>query len=319
MSTRLASAEGQGANDLGKIGLHDPTQCPGAASSRDYVRIERALQFLARNAQRQPSLAECAGVVGLSQTHFQKLFTRFAGISPKQFLQALALDAGKRALDAERSVLDAALDAGLSGPGRLHDLLLGVEAVTPGAYKRRGLGVDVSFGYHDTPFGECLLLSTEHGVSGLRFVVEGDRQRALDEARARLPRARYTSDPGATQPLVDAIFRPGPRAHGAACGGLKLYLHGTRFQLKVWQALLDLPCGALTTYSHIAARIDAPRAARAVGLAVGANPIGYLIPCHRVLRKSGGVGGYHWGEGRKIAILAREQGVLLAQDRIRSA
>jgi AraC family transcriptional regulator, regulatory protein of adaptative response / methylated-DNA-[protein]-cysteine methyltransferase len=264
----------------------------------DYQRIGQAIRFLEDNVDRQPDLAEVAAHVGLSEYHFQRLFTRWAGISPKRFLQFLTKENAK-ALLARTSVLEAAYAAGLSGPGRLHDLFVQAEAVTPGEFKSKGAGLEIRYGFHPTPFGECLLARTERGVCFLAFV-DGDREAVLDRLRGDWSNARLVEDAANTAATVEQIFTPGPGA------SLTIHLRGTNFQLKVWEALLRLPPGEVTSYEALAARIGLMRATRAVANAVAHNPVAYIIPCHRVLRKSGEFGQYRYGSARKKAILARE-------------
>jgi AraC family transcriptional regulator, regulatory protein of adaptative response / methylated-DNA-[protein]-cysteine methyltransferase len=276
-------------------------------SNRDYDRISDALSYLDDHYLEQPGLDEIAAASGLSQFHFQRLFSKWVGLSPKKFLQTLSLEHAKRSLFNDASVLDAAYDAGLSGPGRLHDLFVTCEAVTPGEYKTKGAGVKIRYGYHPSPFGECLLLITERGVCGLGFVVDGDREDAFDHLTAGWREADFEVDDAATGDYMDRIFGGAggrPRAGGAP---LRLILRGSPFQTKVWRALLAVPPGRLTTYQDIAQRIGYPAgAARAVGTANGSNLISYLIPCHRVIRKSGVIGGYRWGRSRKLAMIGWE-------------
>ena len=271
--------------------------------SRDFQRMERALNWLADHGERQPSLGDAAAVVDMSPFHFQRVFTRWAGVSPKQFLQAMGLARAKQRLASGASVFDAALDAGLSGPGRLHDAFVSVEAVTPGEYKSGLEGVTVAYGFHPSPFGECLIMSTDRGICALGFVSNGDRETAFTDLAARFPNAQFSRDDGRAGALVERVFAPRTPAPGSP---LKLFLCGTRFQVQVWRALLEIPEGEFTSYEALARRIGNPRAVRAVGTANGANPISYLVPCHRVIRKSGALGGYHWGLGRKLAILGSE-------------
>jgi AraC family transcriptional regulator of adaptative response/methylated-DNA-[protein]-cysteine methyltransferase len=267
-------------------------------SSQDYQYVEKAIRFLEDNRLRQPELAEVAAHVGLSEYHFQRVFTRWAGISPKRFLQFLTKENAKQLLISE-NVLSASYQAGLSSPGRLHDLLIQTEAVTPGEYRSGGAGLEIAYGFHPTPFGECLLGMTSRGICFLGFVLEG-RTTVLDELRRNWPQADLVEQPARTEPVAAAIF------DRARSGPLTLHLRGTNFQLKVWEALLHLPPGGVTTYQKLAAQAGLPGASRAVGNAVGHNPVAYLIPCHRVLRKSGDFGGYHYGTARKKAILTRE-------------
>lgn len=272
-------------------------------SSEDYSRIERAILFLDRQFPERPSLPEIASSVHLSPFHFQRLFRRWAGLSPKRFLQFLTADHAKRALENSPSLLEAAYAAGLSSPGRLHDLLVSVEAVTPGEFKRKGAGLEIAYGFHPTPFGECLLAATARGVCGLAFVVGGSRSATLADLRRRWTGARLEEKPAATRPFAERIFPPGlPKP----ARPLPLYLKGTNFQIKVWEALLRIPPGSVTSYQELAARLHRPHAARAVGNAVARNPVAFLIPCHRVIRKMGALGGYHWGPARKKTMLAWE-------------
>lgn len=277
-----------------------------ASTCSDYHRIQQALERLAGRFPEQPSLGELAAEAGLSEHHFQRMFTAWAGVSPKKFLQHLTLDAAKRRLDESASLLDAAFDAGLSGPGRLHDLFVSLEAMTPGEYKARGQGLAIRYGYHDSPFGECLLMATDRGICGLAFTEPEGRQAALDHLTRGWERAEIRRDDAVTEPMANRIFqKPGEGAAGMP--PLQLLVRGSRFQLAVWRGLLSVPPGALTTYAELARRIGLPPgAARAVGTANGANAIAWLIPCHRVIRKTGAMGGYRWGEARKLAMIGWE-------------
>jgi len=268
--------------------------------------IDAAMDFLAANVERQPSLEEVAAVAGMSPHHFQRTFKRWAGVSPKRFLQYLTLGHAKRLLDERASVLDAALDAGLSGPSRLHDLFVACEAVTPGEYKRRGEGLEIHFGLHDSAYGRALIGATERGICWLGFVRDGEDgsdEEILAELEGDWPAAACIHDPDATAPLAARALAP---ANG---GGkpLPLVLYGTNFQIKVWEALLRIPSGRVASYGDIADAVGNPRAVRAVGRAVGANPISLLIPCHRVILNSGLIHNYRWGVTRKRRILAIEQ------------
>jgi AraC family transcriptional regulator of adaptative response/methylated-DNA-[protein]-cysteine methyltransferase len=273
----------------------------GPQSLRDYRRIEAVIRFLESKAGEQPSLQDAARAVGLSEFHLQRLFRRWAGVSPKRFLQYLTVQHAKHALRDGLSVLSAAYEAGLSGPGRLHDLFVAVDAVTPGEYKALGGGLEVRHGLAPSPFGECLVAVTARGVCGLEFVT-GSGEAAIERLQRAWSGARLTRDASLARETADRIFGPG------AGGGrpLTLFLKGTNFQLQVWQALLQIPAGAATSYGALAEAIDRPGAARAVGSAVGRNPIAYLIPCHRVLRESGKFGDYRWGAERKQAMLGWE-------------
>ena len=270
----------------------------------DYGRVERAIRWLDANRAAQPTLADVARHVGLSESHFQRLFTRWAGISPKRYLQHQTANLLVTLLRGDRSVLDAAYEAGLSGPGRAHDLVVNAEAVTPGDVSRAGEGLTIRYGFHPTPFGECLVAVTPLGICHLAFIHPVSRRAALDRVRADWPRATLVPDQDDTRRVVARAFpAPGDRA----TPGLSLHVKGTNFQLKVWRALLALPDGAVTTYGGIAEAIDDPAASRAVGNAVGRNPVSWLIPCHRVLRSTGAIGGYAWGPDRKRVMLALER------------
>jgi AraC family transcriptional regulator of adaptative response/methylated-DNA-[protein]-cysteine methyltransferase len=267
--------------------------------SDDYQRIEQAIHYLEANVGRQPELAEVAAQVGLSEFHFQRLFRRWAGISPKRFLQFLTKENAK-ALLARSSVLSAAFEAGLSSPGRLHDLFVQAEAVTPGEYKSKGAGIRINYGFNLTPFGECLLAVTARGICFLGFVQDGDRAAVLESLRQEWANAELIEDPLLTAPIAEQVFSQQP------AGRIRLHLRGTNFQLKVWEALLRLPPGTVVSYADLARLAGDPRAARAVGNAVAHNPVAYLIPCHRVLRQVGDFGAYRYGSARKKAILGRE-------------
>jgi len=270
----------------------------------DYQRIEQAIHFIEENYQRQPELGEIAESVGLSEYHFQRVFTRWAGISPKRFLQFLTKESAKELLK-HSSVLDATYSVGLSSPGRLHDLFINTEAVSPGEYKARGAGLTIRYGFHFTPFGEALIGLTERGICHLSFVQNG-QEAELASLKANWKNATLVEDYSATEPLVGPVFSLG---HNPT--PISLYLTGTNFQLKVWEALLNVQPGKVTTYEHIAAQIGHPTALRAVGTAIGRNPIAYLIPCHRVIRKAGDFGHYQWGPARKKALLGWEAAMTL--------
>jgi AraC family transcriptional regulator, regulatory protein of adaptative response / methylated-DNA-[protein]-cysteine methyltransferase len=274
--------------------------------SQHYQLIEQAIQYIEANARRQPELEEIASAVGLSEYHFQRMFTQWAGISPKRFLQFLTKEHAKELLDRSENLLETTHQIGLSSLGRLHDLFINTEAVTPGEYKSRGAGLSIRYGIHPTPFGKCLIAVTERGICNLSFV-DGSEGKAIDNLVKDWDQARMTEDYKATSPLVTRIFlnpKPDPGFEK-----LNLHLRGTNFQIKVWEALINIPTGAVTTYEHIAAQIGRPNAVRAVGSAIGHNPIAYLIPCHRVIRKSGEFGNYLYGSARKKAILVKEIGV----------
>lgn len=269
----------------------------------DYARIERAIRFLDRERAAAPSLATVAAHVGLSESHFQRMFTRWAGISPKRFVQYRTAEVVKKLLRERRPVLEATYEAGLSGPGRLHDLIVNAEAVTPGELQRGGMGITVRYGFHPTPFGECLIAVTPRGVCHLAFVAPMTREQAMARLEHDWPLAQLVPDQGATRAAAAKAFPP---PGSSEMPSLALHVKGTNFQLKVWRALLEIPVGEVTTYGAIATKLGDPKASRAVGTAVGSNPVSYLIPCHRVIRASGELGGYAWGLDRKRVMLARE-------------
>jgi AraC family transcriptional regulator of adaptative response/methylated-DNA-[protein]-cysteine methyltransferase len=268
----------------------------------DYERIERAIRYLEENYQDQPNLKALACGAGLSEFHFQRLFRRWAGISPKRFVQYLTAGHAVRMLRESHTNLDAACDAGLSGGGRLHDLLVNIHAVTPGELKRAGAGLSIQYGFHPSSFGECLIGATSRGVCHLSFLSKEDHRAALAELAAEWPQAHIEEAPRVTAPLARRLFT---RVNGDA-PGIDLHVRGTNFQIKVWEALLRIPSGGVVSYEDLARHIHAPRAVRAVANAVAHNPVAWLIPCHRVIRKSGVLGGYRWGETRKKALLAWE-------------
>jgi AraC family transcriptional regulator of adaptative response/methylated-DNA-[protein]-cysteine methyltransferase len=271
--------------------------------SKDYQRVEQAIKFLEENFDRQPSLAEIAENVNLSEYHFQRLFSRWVGISPKRFLQFLTKEYAKNLIENSSNILDAAYDSGLSGPGRLHDLFVNCEAVTPGEYKTKGRGIKIAYGVHPSLFGDCLLAVTEHGICALHFVRKESKTDLLNRFQKKWQNASLEFSPQKTRPLLDRIFDFSADQEPAS---LHLYVRGTNFQIKVWEALLRIPLGRAVTYEDIARHIGMPRAARAVGNAVGQNPIPFLIPCHRVIRKMGVFGYYGGGPARKKAILGWE-------------
>jgi AraC family transcriptional regulator, regulatory protein of adaptative response / methylated-DNA-[protein]-cysteine methyltransferase len=277
---------------------------PANEMNSDYVRIEKAIRYLDAHRGDQPELADVANHVGLSPAHFQRMFTRWAGISPKRFLQHRTAQVVKRLLRENHSVLDASYEAGLSGSSRLHDLIVNAEAVSPGEYQRAGEGLEVRFGFHPSPFGECLIAITPRGICHLAFVDPVTRYAALERLKHDWPRATLRADQTATRGAVARAFPIGGRAK---LPPLSLHIKGTNFQLKVWEALLQIPDGGVTTYGDIAGALHVPGAARAVGSAVGSNPVSWLIPCHRVLRSTGEIGGYAWGIERKKVMLMKEQ------------
>ena len=271
--------------------------------SQDYYRIEEAIRFLERNFRHQPTLTEIAEHVRLSEFHFQRLFSRWVGISPKRFLQFLTKQYAKKLLAESRNLLEVSYGSGLSGPGRLHDLLISCEAVKPGEYQKSGAGLTITYGFHPSPFGECLIAQTERGICNLRFVNRGNHAELLAALKKQFQKSNIVENPGATEPLVEQIFG---FAGNSPAAPLHLYVKGTNFQIKVWEALLKIPLGAVVSYQDIARQIGMPQASRAVGNAVGQNPVPFLIPCHRVIKKSGDFGNYGEGPARKKAILGWE-------------
>jgi len=280
---------------------------PGARPSRrgdNYAPVATAIDYLVEHFDEGPTLEQTAASVGLSPAHFQRVFKAGAGVSPKRFLQCLAAGEARRAIHQGGNVLDAAFSAGLSGPSRLHDLFVVAEAMTPGAYRKKGAGETIRFGLANGPFGAALIGATGKGVCWLSFFGKASIEAQIDEMKADWPAARFVEDREAIQPLADRAFA---FAQGAGAGEpVGLHVQGTNFQIKVWQALMRIPFGALVTYGDIARSLGAPRASRAVGAAVGANMISLLIPCHRVILASGVVHNYRWGAPRKKAILAME-------------
>ena len=284
----------------------------------DYARVEAAIKYIEAQAASQPSLDNVAEYIGLSPYHFQRLFTRWAGVSPKRFLEYITVEAAKQLLLESASVLDAALDVGLSGPSRLHDLFVNAEAMTPGEFKRSGDGLEIRYCVGATAFGDCLAAASPRGICALEFLDTanpGAAPAALEVLKQRWLNATFIEDPASCEVALSSL-RPGAPPRPANLSNpmntshreipLRLHLRGTNFQLKVWQALLAIPEGRLVSYGKLAEMIGSPGSARAVGTALGQNPIGFLIPCHRVLRASGEIGGYKWGIERKKALIAYE-------------
>ncbi|WP_339374257.1 methylated-DNA--[protein]-cysteine S-methyltransferase [Oscillatoria nigro-viridis] len=272
-------------------------------ASEDYHRIAGAIAFMRQNHLNQPNLATVAQHAGLSEYHFQRLFTQWAGISPKRFLQYLTVEYAKSKITQSKSLLDLTLDVRLSSPGRLHDLFVNLEAMSPGEFKAGGAGLQIRYGIHDTPFGKSLIATTARGICNLYFLDTTDEQTAAQRLRLTWKNAEIIRDEPTTQSLRDLIFNSETLSEQKP---LTLLVKGTNFQIQVWRALLQLPFGAIATYQSIAQMVARPTAARAVGNAIGKNPIGYLIPCHRVIRESGELGGYGWGVERKTVMLGWE-------------
>ena len=274
-------------------------------SGGDYEVVRRAIEKISLDFRDQPSLEELAAEVGETPTGLQKLFTRWAGLSPKGFLQAVTLDHARKLLDEGLPLLDTAFELGMSGPGRLHDLFVTHEAMSPGDYKSRGKGLTIRYGYHISPFGLALVMVTDRGLCGLTFCDPDEERAAFQDMAGRWPNAAYAEDLSATQPYAARIFDP---ARWRPEEPLRVVLIGSDFQVRVWEALLKIPMRKARTYSSIATEIGNPAASRAVGAAVGANPVSFVVPCHRALGKSGALTGYHWGLTRKRAILGWEAG-----------
>jgi AraC family transcriptional regulator of adaptative response/methylated-DNA-[protein]-cysteine methyltransferase len=273
----------------------------------NYKRVEEAIKYLTENFKQQPSLYDVAEQANVSPFHFQKIFTEWAGISPKKFLQYLTVEELKKQLAQTQNLVEAAERVGLSAQSRVYDLFVKLEAVTPQEFKSKGEGTSIQYGVHDTLFGECLVAATEKGICALHFVEENNANQLIKDLHAHWENANITENLSSTKQFVDKIFSPGKKEP------LKLFVKGTSFQIKVWEALLKIPFGALTTYQSIAKAIDNPAAIRAVGTAVGANPIAFLIPCHRVIRQEAIIGQYRWGTTRKKALIGWEKARSVAQ------
>ncbi|ACS57982.1 methylated-DNA--[protein]-cysteine S-methyltransferase [Rhizobium leguminosarum bv. viciae] len=270
----------------------------------DYDIVRRVIELITEDYRDQPSLEAIAARLNQSPTQLQKTFTRWAGLSPKGFLQAVTLDHAKRLLRKEdMPLLETSIEVGLSGPSRLHDLFVTHEAMSPGEWKAKGGGLIIRYGFHICPFGVALIMVTDRGLAGLAFSDSGDERACLEDMTCRWPNAEYVEDLQATVPYAARIFEPGKWSSDQP---LRVVLIGTDFQVRVWQSLLKIPFGKAVTYSDIANDIGSPTAQRAVGAAVGANPISFVVPCHRALGKNGALTGYHWGLTRKRAMLGWE-------------
>ncbi|NJL93196.1 MAG: methylated-DNA--[protein]-cysteine S-methyltransferase [Anaerolineae bacterium] len=266
----------------------------------DYARVAAIIEYLDKHFQEQPSLATLGAQVGLSEFHLQRLFKQWVGISPKRFLQFATAEHARQLLLSDESTLETAYAVGLSGGGRLHDLMINVHAMTPGEIKRGGAGLTLRHGFHETPFGLAFIATSPHGITDLRFIDPDPRETVLANWQAEWPAAQVIHAEAHTRPLVEQIFDPSRNSL------LNVHLRGTNFQVRVWEALLNIPAGRLATYQQVAGALGMPRAARAVGNAVGHNRIAYLIPCHRVIRSSGAFAGYRWGRVRKQSMIAWE-------------
>ena len=282
-----------------------PEFAPLATAAADYDVVRRAIAHIRGNWRAQPEIETIAHAAGVTATELHHLFRRWCGLTPKAFLQALTLHSARELLRSSASVLDTAYEVGLSGPGRLHDLFVTHEAMSPGEWKAGGEGLIVTYGFHPSPFGMALVMTTPRGLAGLALADAGKERAALRDMKSRWPKAKYVEDFAATAPTARRIFDPGLWRKEQP---LRVVLIGTDFEVRVWEKLLTIPMGRLTTYSDLAARAGKPKAARAVGAAVGKNPICFVVPCHRVVGKSGELTGYHWGLTRKRAMLGWEAG-----------
>jgi AraC family transcriptional regulator of adaptative response/methylated-DNA-[protein]-cysteine methyltransferase len=308
MPIRPDTAKPKGSVAMTEALLDHRTAGPGPqanAALRDYDSVRRAIAFISANWRSQPAVEAVADAAGVTADELHHLFRRWAGLTPKAFMQALTLDHAKTLLRDSASVLDAALESGLSGPGRLHDLFVTHEAMSPGEWKSGGAGMTLRYGFHASPFGAAVVIASDRGLAGLAFADAGGEAAALADMRRRWPHAAFRADQAATAQLARRIFDP---AQWRAEQPLRVVLIGTDFEVRVWETLLKIPMGCATTYSDIASRLGTPKASRAVGAAVGKNPISFVVPCHRVLGKSGALTGYYWGVTRKQAMLGWENG-----------
>src|SRR6266581_174736 len=278
---------------------------PLATAAEDYGVVRRAIAYISEHWREQPEIERIAEAAGVSSAELHHLFRRWAGLTPKAFLQAITLEHARKLLRSSASVLDATYEVGLSGPGRLHDLFVTHEAMSPGEWKSGGQGLTVRYGFHPSPFGTALVMASERGLAGLAFADAGEERAALADMRQRWPNASYVEDSAGTAALARRIFDP---KRWRAEEPLRVVLIGTDWEVRVWETLLRIPMGRLTSYSSIANKLCAPKAARAVGAAVGKNPLSFVVPCHRVVGRSGALTGYHWGLTRKHAMLGWEAG-----------
>jgi AraC family transcriptional regulator of adaptative response/methylated-DNA-[protein]-cysteine methyltransferase len=282
-----------------------PDLAPLQGAAADYAIVQRAIAYITQHWREQPDIEAIAGAVGVTDTELHHLFRRWAGLTPKAFLQALTLDHARKLLRDSASVLDASYEVGLSGPGRLHDLFVTHEAMSPGEWKSGGEGLTMRYGFHPSPFGLALVMATDRGLAGLAFGDAGEEKKAMADMTSRWPKATYVEDREGTGAIAQRIFDP---KQWRAERPLRVILIGTDFQVRIWETLLAIPMGRAVTYSDIATKIRNPSACRAVGAAVGRNPISFVVPCHRVVGKSGELTGYHWGITRKRAMLGWEAG-----------
>ena len=295
------------------LAIHDQRLAkPGPqnnAALRDYDSVRRAIAFISEHCRSQPTIEAMADAAGVTPDELHHLFRRWASLTPKAFMQALTLDHAKNLLRDSASVLDAALDSGLSGPGRLHDLFVTHEAMSPGEWKNGGTGLILRYGFHPSPFGTAIVIATNRGLAGLAFADPGEEQIAFADMKSRWPNATYVEDGDSTAALAQRIFDTRLWRQDQP---LRVILIGTDFEVRVWETLLKIPMGKAVCYSDIACKINSPKASRAVGAAVGKNPVSFVVPCHRALGKDGKLTGYHWGVTRKQAMLGWEAGRLAA-------
>lgn len=282
-----------------------PDLAPLQGAAADYAVVQRAIAWITEHWREQPEIDAIAAAAGTTETELHHLFRRWAGLTPKAFLQALTLDHARKLLRDSASVLDATYEVGLSGPGRLHDLFVTHEAMSPGEWKTGGEGLTIRYGFHPSPFGLALVMATDRGLAGLAFGDPGEERKALADMTSRWPKANYVEDRDGTGATAQRVFDP---KQWRAERPLRVILIGTDFQVRIWETLLTIPMGRAVTYSDIACKIQKPNASRAVGAAVGRNPISFVVPCHRVVGKSGELTGYHWGITRKRAMLGWEAG-----------
>jgi AraC family transcriptional regulator, regulatory protein of adaptative response / methylated-DNA-[protein]-cysteine methyltransferase len=295
-------------NDHMNLAINDRRlTTPGAqnAALRDYDSVRRAIAFISEHWRAQPTIESMADAASVTPDELHHLFRRWAGLTPKAFMQALTLAHAKGLLRDSASVLDAALDSGLSGPGRLHDLFVTHEAMSPGEWKTGGAGMTLRYGFHPSPFGTAIVIASGRGLAGLAFADPGEEQASLADMQRRWPRATYLEDTAGTAALAQRVF---DTRMWRADQPLRVVLIGTDFEVRVWETLLKIPMGRAVSYSDIANKIKSPKASRAVGAAVGKNPVSFVVPCHRALGKSGALTGYHWGITRKQAMLGWEAG-----------
>ena len=300
-------------NSMMTLAIHDQRLAkPGPqnnAALRDYDSVRRAIAFISEHWRSQPTIEAMADAAGVTPDELHHLFRRWASLTPKAFMQALTLDHAKNLLRDSASVLDAALDSGLSGPGRLHDLFVTHEAMSPGEWKNGGTGLILRYGFHPSPFGTAIVIATNRGLAGLAFADPGEEQIAFADMKSRWPNATYVEDGDSTAALAQRIFDTRLWRQDQP---LRVILIGTDFEVRVWETLLKIPMGKAVCYSDIACKINSPKASRAVGAAVGKNPVSFVVPCHRALGKDGKLTGYHWGVTRKQAMLGWEAGRLAA-------